>query len=125
MQQRMKVTWKGETFEVRAQAGLGDMIAFERQFGVPATVFDEANDAEVKMEWVAFLAFRAARKGGHIDKTIAFDDWVDDLDLIELPDTGAEEVDASPEDQPGMGPAPQHILPPPLPSALASTLESS
>lgn len=119
----MKVSWNGQEFTgVQPGSGIGDLIAFEAQFGVPAErLSPDATDAdgnpiEQEMSWIAFLIFRGMRRAGQIPKDVAFDDWVDDLDMVE-----EEEADkvAVLEGQPSVDPSvpvPPPISPPPYTS---------
>ena len=111
------------------RVGLGDMVAFERHFQLPATVMEpetervlgpdgepvqDTNDdgtlrtnkdgepvwklrilGEQKMEWIAYLVWRSARRQGLISKEAPFDE--DFLDSIEDFGMEAEEGDGEGE----------------------------
>lgn len=93
--------------EVR-EPKLSDLVAFERQFGVPASslepepklnevtgepVLDEKGEPVLqitaKLEWICFLLWRGLRKAGVIAKDVPFDDdFLDRVEDVEVP--GAE-----------------------------------
>lgn len=114
--QQMKVTFDGEQHDFQPPK-LGDLVAFERTFGVkanvlePKPVLDEngaqvldektgepVSQADVALEWMAFLIWRSFRRSGVITKDTAFDE--DFIDLIEeiqtVDDDDKEDGDADP-----------------------------
>lgn len=100
--------------------GMADLVAFERQFGLgaasltPPPLYDEDGsvvldeetgepvpDARaVRLEWVAFLVWRSARRQGLIAKDIAFDDdfleSIDDIDMDAVPALPVQEDGVDP-----------------------------
>ena len=88
-------------------AGWSDQVAFERRFGVNAVILErlgeafdddgrlkpEADAAEIRSEWLAFLAWRVLRRSG--GTTTDFEAWVDELDELEI--ETREEGEASSE----------------------------
>lgn len=106
------------------EVGLGDLVAFERHFGVSSSVLEPktvpvvdpvtgdtkvdpltgeieqelAPGVEMKMEWLAFLAYRQARREGAIAKDAPFDeDFIDGLGGMEQ-DLADETDKEDPED---------------------------
>lgn len=112
---RTVIVYNGEPHDF-GEAKLGDLIAFERMFGVKATAlqpkpkFDEHGQAvynekdeqvmepaDISLEWLAFLFWRALRRQGGIGKDVAFDDdFLDGIDSIEQVDADGEASDADP-----------------------------
>lgn len=120
--QKIKLSWKGEEYDAPTFGGIGDMIAFETHFGVPSsTLMDDETDLFEHMDWLGFMAWRSARKGGVIDKTMSFEEFVDDLDWVMAPDA----VEAGEEGEQSEDPLQPPPLPPELSSGPVSTLASS
>lgn len=75
------------------KVGMADMVAFERQFGLSAAaltpdidpITGEPDPRSVRIEWIAFMVWRSARRQGLIPKETPFDDdfleGIDDVDL--------------------------------------------
>jgi len=113
--QKTKLTFDGQE-HVLDQPRFGDLVAFERQFGLkasalePKPVLDEHGQqvvdeesgepvmkAEVALEWLAFLFWRALRRQGVITKDLPFDDdFVDRIEGVEMIDEGEEDNAADP-----------------------------
>ena len=72
----------GSEAEVTAKAS--DLIAFERQFDKPMTVFGDPKTGRV--EYIMWLAWHTSKKAGKTDQE--FDAWVDGVDAIKLGDSG-------------------------------------
>lgn len=93
---KMLATVAGVVHEV-AEGGLADLVAFERHFGLPASVLDPSDPTPGRVEWVAFIVWRALRKSGVIDKELTFDgalDQIEDLDqVLEPGDPGYKAAD--------------------------------
>jgi hypothetical protein len=87
----MQVNWKGETYQCRPAGGMGDMIAFEAQFGVPASVLDPEDDTPMELSWAAFMAYRGMRKSNLIPRDLTFEDFVDDLEWMAAPGAQVDE----------------------------------
>lgn len=120
MAQKTVVILDGTPHEFGA-ARIGDLVALERTFEVKATalqpkpkldehgqqVYDaEGNEvlepAEVSLEWMAFLAWRALRRTGAIGKDVPFDDdFLDRIDSFDqVDDEGGDDTeDPSDRDQ--------------------------
>ncbi len=110
------VTFEGAAFEV-PEAGFSDLVAFEKQFGLPASVLDVETEpvidpetgsqavddkgepvvrmiGEFKMEWIGFMLFRALRRQGVIAKDTLFDDdFLDGIEDVSQPNSDVEVVD--------------------------------
>ena len=72
----------GSEAEVTAKAS--DLIAFERQFDKPMTVFGDPKADRV--EYIMWLAWHTSKKVGKTDQE--FDAWVDGVEAIKLGDSG-------------------------------------
>lgn len=72
----------GSEAEVTAKAS--DLIAFERQFDKPMTVFGDPKAGRV--EYIMWLAWHTSKKVGKTDQE--FDAWVDGVEAIKLGDSG-------------------------------------
>ncbi len=129
----MKITFDlGAGKQEVDRIGLGDMVAFERHFNLPATVMEPETEVildsygepvvenddkgrpvldeegqpvykvrilgEQRMEWIAFLVWRSARRQGLIAADSAFDDAF--LDKIVDFGMHAEESDNSSGEDP-------------------------
>lgn len=94
--------------------GMGDMVAFERAFNLPATVLEpdvvdkrDPRSGEVmldpdgeplkeiisdyRLEWMAFMVWRSARRQGLVPKEVPFDqDFVDTIEDFDA--SGVEEA---------------------------------
>jgi hypothetical protein len=116
------VEFDGERVEC-PEPGLSDLVAFERQFGISATILepdvtpvldgngkqivDEDGNAVVKvvsefrLEWVAFLLYRGLRKAGTIDvKVVAFDDdFLDRISDVQMVGASKEDEEQAPLEQ--------------------------
>lgn len=112
MQAGIKFTYNGETGQVDS-IGLADMVAFEKHFGISAaalqpppklnpdgSVMLDANgepvldDTAVRLEWVAFMVYRAARKLGMISKETPFDeDFLEGVGEVEIGDVASAASD--------------------------------
>lgn len=106
MDSAVRVVFDGERREV-SKFGPSDLVAFERHFGVPASVLapDENGESNARIEWFCFLIWRALRRTGVIGKDVAFDE--DFLDRIEEIEAGDD--DETVEDVPPTVPAPQAV----------------
>jgi len=83
------VHYNGQRHEI-AKFGPADLVAFERQFGVSASVFDTAA-GDVRFEWVCFLVWRGLRRIGAVDRDVEFDDdFLEGIDDVEMLDTEAD-----------------------------------
>ena len=85
----MTVAVNGETHEAKFKPG--DLIRFERYFNRPLSALaetDEAGNTSVKMEELAYLAFAALTRADTFDGD--FDDFIDQLDDIELDGDGGD-----------------------------------
>jgi hypothetical protein len=82
--------------------GPRDLVAFERQFKVPASFLGEM----VRMEWVAFLAYNQLRYRKVLEPSTTFDGFLDRLsDLrgeveVPAPDEGGEDEEPGPATEP-------------------------
>lgn len=110
---RMTVKIDDTTHEVVA-LGLGGAVAFERHFGIPASVLDPEDPTPNRTEWTAFIIYKSLQKAGAIPKTASFDEAIDTLEEAEIEQIaepgdegyegdGDEEPDPTeaPEAQPG------------------------
>lgn len=84
-------------------APLPDRVAFERRFGISATVlqrlgemFDDdgnlkpgADPAELREEWMAFLAWRMLHRAGVV--ALEFEPWLENVAEVELRESKEEE----------------------------------
>jgi hypothetical protein len=113
--QTMSVTFDGETY-VLDRVGIADLVAFERNFKVraqalePKPVVDENGDpvcddegnpivqAEIYLEWIAFLLWRSLRRQKVIERKVQFDDdFLERIDNVAFVETPSE--DPTDEDQ--------------------------
>lgn len=113
----------GEWYDVK-EPKLSDLVAFERQFGVPASslepvpvlnevtgepaLTDEGEPVQkldAKLEWICFLLWRGLRKVGAIPESTPFDDdFIDRVDELDVPGAvteSTEEVAEVPPPYPG------------------------
>jgi hypothetical protein len=87
------VEYDGQTFQIE-KFGPADLVAFERRFGVSASVFD-GTSGDVRFEWICFLVWRGLRRLGAISKDLEFDDeFLEGIDDVEMTtsDEGADAV---------------------------------
>lgn len=83
MQIAMKVkNADGSEAEVTARAS--DLIAFERHFDKPMTVFGDPNNARV--EYIMWLAWHITKRSKGTD--LEFEPWADTVDEIRVGDAG-------------------------------------
>lgn len=79
---KLKVTFDGVEKEL-PKSGLSDLVAFEKKFDKPARAIQE----EGRLEYMAYLVYRALRKAGAVTKDVEFDedfiDRIEDVDVIE------------------------------------------
>ena len=104
MDATVSVVYEGTRHKIE-KFGPSDLVAFERHFQLPATVFqtDEDGKSEARFEWICFLAYRALRRMGVIEKDVQYDD--DFLDKIEEIDTEQNEEDGPDPTDPAPKPA--------------------
>lgn len=85
--------------------GMADLVAFERQFNCSASVLQpsvdpltgEPDPSSIRIEWIAFLVFRAARRQGLIPKETPFDDdFLEGIDDVEFEEPTEGEVTEDP-----------------------------
>ena len=114
---RITYVYKDQEHDV-AKVGMGDLVAFEDFFDLPASVLepetteDENGNIQLvgvfKLKWMAYLIFRSARREGVIAKDMPFDaDFIDDIDEFSI--EGAEvtaEADPDAEVVPAEDPSP-------------------
>ncbi len=83
MQLRMTVEHAdGSEAEVTAKAS--DLIAFERHFDKPMTVFGDPNTGRV--EYIMWLAWHTSKRNGGTEQD--FETWVDAIESIRMGDPG-------------------------------------
>lgn len=112
----MKITYDGEVYECDPdKGGLADAVAFERQFGLPASIMDADDPTPMRAEWAAFMAYRALIRAGVVNKgALPFyndeEEFISKLELIELVVDEADEDEVadpleSPEAPTSLSPA--------------------
>jgi hypothetical protein len=95
MDSKFTVVFDAKTYEVE-KTSISDLVAFERQFDVPASIFSE-KDASIRFEWLCFLMFRGLRRLGVIGKDVAFDDdFLERVESIDSPDIEEVPADVDP-----------------------------
>lgn len=90
---KLTATVAGVTHDI-PESGLADLVAFERHFGLSATVLDASNGGEIKVEWIAFVIYRGLLRAGVFAAGTSFDDGVEqieDFDIVSEED--AQSVD--------------------------------
>jgi hypothetical protein len=70
--------------EAKVTAKASDLIAFERHFDQPMTVFGD--DKKMRVEWLLWLAWHTSKR--EKATTHEFDTWVDTVDGITVGDSG-------------------------------------
>jgi len=70
--------------EAKVTAKPSDLIAFERNFDQPMTIFGD--EKKVRVEWLLWLAWRASTREGLTKDE--FDTWVDTVEGITVGDSG-------------------------------------
>lgn len=80
------VTLEGKTHEV-GELGIAGAVAFERHFGIPASVLEPDDPTPNRMEWTAFVIFKCLQKSNVIAKTATFDEALELLDGAEIEQT--------------------------------------
>lgn len=82
----MQITAKylGNEYQL-AEAGIAEFVAFERAYGVSSSVFSNQN-AEHRLEWMAFLVFRLLIRAGVLPKDAVFDDALAGIEEIRFPE---------------------------------------
>jgi hypothetical protein len=102
----IRFTINGTEAEVD-KVGMADLVAFEKQFNCSSSVLQPPVDPEtgepdgsaVRIEWIAFLVFRAARRQGLIEKTVEFDDdFLEGIDDVDFDEAAADAVAEDTED---------------------------
>lgn len=96
---QIHVTYNGEQFELPS-AGIADMVAFERHFGLSASALapEEGEEQNARLEYMCFLAYRGLRKLGALPpgeggKAIPFgDEFLDGIDDFEVIDEDDDEA---------------------------------
>lgn len=106
---KMFATVAGQTHEIE-EGGLADLVAFERHFGIPASVMDPDDETPGRAEWLAFMIWRSLRKAGVIPKEDDFDTALDRIEDFEqvlepgdpgyVPAEGEEVADVDPTTSP-------------------------
>jgi hypothetical protein len=83
--------------------GPRDLVAFERQFKVPASFLGEMP----RMEWIAFLAYSQLRHRKVVDPALTFDGFLDrlsdlsgEMDIPAPKDEGEEDEEPGPATEP-------------------------
>ena len=74
----------GDGSEAEVIAKASDLIAFERHFDKPMTVFGNPSDARI--EYILWLAWHTTKRTE--PSTQDFDDWVDAIDYVSVGDPG-------------------------------------
>lgn len=74
----------GDGSEAEVTAKASDLIAFERHFDKPMTVF--GNPGNSRIEHIMWLAWHTLKRGN--STTLEFDPWVDTVDEIKVGDSG-------------------------------------
>ena len=75
-------------------SGIGDLIRFERKFGVPSNVFDKNDPTPLKLEWIAYLVFLALQRQGVTAQGEDFEAFLDKLEAVK-PRGAADDDDES------------------------------
>lgn len=105
---KIKFQLEGQEPATIDKIGMGDMVAFERQYDLPATVLSpETRDkidertgqviigpdgepekeivSNYRLEWMAFMVWRSARRQGLISKDVPWSqDFVDEIESFEV-----------------------------------------
>jgi hypothetical protein len=72
--------------------GPADFVAFERQFGVSASAFQDEENA--RFEWLCFLVYRGLIRLEVVPRTQEFDEnFLEDIDELEVDGEDDEAVD--------------------------------
>ncbi len=106
--QNMTITFDGADYEF-VPPKLGDLVAFERHFGLKASVlepketgaYDDNGEAvvaaDIALEWIAFLLWRSLRRQEVIGKDVEFgEDFLDLVEGVEMKGGEVEIVDEDP-----------------------------
>lgn len=75
----MKLKFKGVEYTL-SDAGVADMVAFERHFQLPSSVMGDSSVSRV--EWMCFLAWRGLKRAGAVDLGAFDDDFLDNLEFV-------------------------------------------
>jgi hypothetical protein len=110
-QQIIHVTFDGDEYSLD-KVGVADLVAFERKFKVrsdalapkPTGEYDEDGNAimqaEVFLEWIAFLLWRSLRRQGVIEKSVDFtDEFLERIDGVRFESPAVQDVDPTEEGQ--------------------------
>lgn len=74
----MKIKFKGVEYTL-AEAGVADMVAFERHFNLPSSVMGEDG---ARVEWMCFLAWRGLKRVMGADAPAYGDDFLDNFEFL-------------------------------------------
>lgn len=123
----IKFQLEGQPEAYLDKIGMGDMVAFEREFNLPATVLEpdtcdkrDPHTGEVmfgpdgeplkeitsdyRLEWMAFMVWRSARRQGFIAKTVPFgQDFVDTIEEFDASEVAEAVQEATAADPSGPG----------------------
>lgn len=108
---KMTVTIDGTAHNV-ATLGLGGAVAFERHFGIPASVLDPNDPTPNRMEWTAFIIYKSLQKTGVIPKTASFDEAIETLDgaeIDQIAEPGDDDYEGDAEADPTQAPEAQPV----------------
>ena len=103
---KMVATVRGQTHEI-GEPSLSDLVAFERKYGMSAGELGEkieptdspqeverklAKIRSQKVEYVAFMVYRALQRDGVFEKGMDFDAALDEIEALDnVPEPGDED----------------------------------
>ena len=74
----------GDGSEAEVTARASDLIAFERHFDKPMTIF--TNPSETRIEYILWLAWHGTKR--QAAETPDFDAWVDSIEYVSVGESG-------------------------------------
>lgn len=98
---KITATVAGEIREI-PDPSLADLVAFERHFGISSTALapQEGETSDVRMEWIAFLAYRGLVRIGAVDKAATFDEVLEQIEDFQLDEDADADTDSETEEVP-------------------------
>lgn len=104
---KMTATVDGVVHDVK-EGGLADLVAFERHFGIPASVLDPDDPTPGRVEWIAFSVWRALRTAKVFAPEVTFDEAIDRIeDLNQVLEPGDDGYEADGADAIAVDPTPE------------------